>query len=44
MEMGSEMGSVNGANLRVVWDDFIYGFFIAGAMADLDHLMAGNIQ
>jgi hypothetical protein len=34
----------NGANLRVVWGDFICGFLVAGAMADLDHLMSGNIQ
>jgi hypothetical protein len=34
----------NGANLRVVWDDFIHGFLVARAMADFDHLMPGNIQ
>ncbi len=33
----------NGANLRVVWDNFRCGFLVAGAMADLDHLMPGNI-
>jgi hypothetical protein len=39
------MGSVlNGANLRVVWDDFICGFLVAGAMTDLDHLSPGNIE
>ena len=38
-------GSVlNGANLRVVWDDFCCGFLVAGAMADFDHLMPRNIQ
>jgi hypothetical protein len=35
---------LNGANLRVVWDNFICGFLVAGAMADLDHLMLGNIE
>ena len=39
------MGSVpNGANLRVVWDDFISGFLVTGAVADLDHLMPGNVE
>jgi len=34
------LGSVpNGANLRVIWDDFICGFLVAGAMADFDHLI-----
>jgi hypothetical protein len=39
------MGSVlNGANLRVVWDDFICGFLVTRAVADLDHLSPGNIE
>jgi hypothetical protein len=42
---GVEMVPVlNGANLRVVWDDFCCGFLVAGAMADFDHLMPRNIQ
>jgi hypothetical protein len=34
----------NGANSRVVWDNLSCGFLIAGAMADLDHLMPGNVH
>lgn len=39
------LGSVpNGANLRVIWDNFISVFLIARAVTDFDHLVTRNIE
>lgn len=35
---------LNGANLRVIWDDLVRGFPVARAMANLDHFMTRHIE